>query len=132
MKKTTKIAAPSPPEQESLRLVHELQAHQVELEMQNEDLVRVRDQLGQNLERYVDLYDFAPIGYFTLTDDGTIREVNLTGATLLGQERMRLIGRRLGLFVSTATLPAFNAFLNRALAGTSKAFGEAGLCLEGL
>ena len=117
---------------ENPRLVHELQAHQVELEMQNEDLVRMRDQLGQNLERYVDLYDFAPVSYFTLTDDGTIREVNLTGATLLGQERARLIGRRLGLFVSTATLPAFNAFLNRALAGTSKAFGEAGLCLEGL
>ena len=113
-------------------LVHELQVHQVELEMQNEDLARMRDQLGQNLERYVDLYDFAPVGYFTLTDDGTIREVNLTGATLLGQERARLIGRRLGLFVSTATLPAFNAFLNRALTGTSKAFGEAGLCLEGL
>lgn len=132
IKTPTKIAAPSPPEQENLRLVHELQVHQIELEMQNEDLARMRDQLGQNLERYVDLYDFAPVGYFTLTDDGTIREVNLTGATLLGQERARLIGRRLGLFVSTATLPAFNAFLNRALTGTSKAFGEAGLCLEGL
>ncbi|MCB1796655.1 MAG: PAS domain S-box protein, partial [Candidatus Competibacteraceae bacterium] len=117
---------------ENPRLVHELQVHQVELEMQNEDLVRMRDQLGQNLERYVDLYDFAPVGYFTLSDDGTIREVNLTGAALLGQERACLIGQRLGLLVSTATLPAFNAFLNRALTGTSKAFGEAGLCLAGL
>ncbi|MCB1824152.1 MAG: PAS domain S-box protein [Gammaproteobacteria bacterium] len=132
MKKPIEIAALSPTEQESPRLVHELQVHQVELEMQNEDLARMRDQLEQSLERYVDLYDFAPVGYFTLTDDGIIREVNLTGAALLGQERERLIGRGFGLFVSKETLPAFRTFLNRVLVGTSKEFGEANLSLEKL
>ena len=119
-------------EVENPRLVHELQVHQIELEMQNEELARTRHQLEHSLERYVDLYDFAPMGYFTLTGDGTIRELNLTGATLLGVERARLIGRKLGLFVSAETRPAFNAFMDRTLAGTSKESGEVSLDLERL
>ena len=54
------------------RLLHELQVHQVELEMQNAELQKTRDELELALEKYTDLYDFAPVGYFTLASDGLI------------------------------------------------------------
>ena len=64
--------------------MHELQVHQVELEMQNEELRRSRAEVEAGLERYTELYDFAPVGYLTLGLDGAIHQVNLTGASLLG------------------------------------------------
>src|SRR5664279_1132988 len=64
------------------RLLHELQVHQVELEMQNAELRKARDELELALENYTDLYDFAPVGYFTLTASGAIIQANLTGAGL--------------------------------------------------
>ncbi len=73
--------------EDSQRLVHELQVHQIELEMQNEELQATRADLEAGLERYADLYDFAPIGYLTLDSDGAIQTVNLTGARLLGLAR---------------------------------------------
>jgi PAS domain S-box len=101
-----------PPTTEDLqRLVHELQVHQIELELQNEELQGARAELEVGLERYSDLYDFAPIGYLTLDSGGTIQKVNLTGARLLGLERSRLVGARFGLFVSPEYRPAFNALL---------------------
>ncbi len=72
---------------EMQRLVQELQIHQIELEMQNEELKQARDEAEAERERYLDLYDFAPVGYFTLDRDGVIRQMNLTGARLLGLER---------------------------------------------
>ncbi len=87
---------------EMQRLVQELQIHQIELEMQNEELKQARDEAEAERERYLDLYDFAPVGYFTLDRDGVIRQVNLTGARLLGLERSRLLNRRFGHFVSQA------------------------------
>ncbi len=97
------------------KLVHELQVHQIELEMQNEELVRSRAELETSLERYSELYDFAPVGYFTLGRDGSIRQVNLTGARLLGVARSELLMRRIGAFVAAADVSAFNAVLDRAL-----------------
>ncbi len=97
--------------EESQRLVHELQVHQVELEIQNEELKLTRDELETALSNYTDLYDFAPVGYFTLGRDTTIRAVNLTGADLLGTERSRLIKRRLDLFVSNETRPVFDELI---------------------
>ena len=76
------------------RLVHELEVHQIELEMQNKELVQTRAELEATLQRYTDLYDLAPVGYFTLSRDSTIRQVNLAGADLLGVERGNLIKRR--------------------------------------
>ena len=67
------------------RLVQELQIHQIELEMQNEQLERARAETEVALERYIDLYEFAPSGYFTLGRDGTIRQANLTGSKLGGR-----------------------------------------------
>jgi PAS domain S-box-containing protein len=69
------------------RLLHELQVHQVELEMQNEELLRAREELEVSRNKYAELYDFAPVGYFTFDARGLIREVNLAGAQLLGIER---------------------------------------------
>ena len=96
-------------------LVHELRVHQIELEMQNEELELSRAEAEAARERYADLYDFAPIGYFTVTRDSSIREANLTGARLLGVERSQLLGRRLGALVAEADRPAFNAALARAI-----------------
>ena len=99
--------------EETQRLVHELQVHQIELEMQNEELQQTRAEVEAILGQYTDLYDFAPVGYFTLDRDGTIGQVNLTGARLLGVERSGLVNRRFGLFVSAESCPAFNAFLKK-------------------
>ena len=74
------------------RLLHELQVHQVELEMQNTALQESRDRTEALLEEYTDLYDFSPAGYFTLTAEGTIQRVNHTGARLLHRDRSHVVG----------------------------------------
>lgn len=75
------------------RLIHDLEVHQVELQAQNRELREAQQQLEQSRARYADLYDFAPIAYCTFDPNGVIREINLTGASLLGVERGNLIGR---------------------------------------
>ena len=71
-------------------LFHELKVHQVELEMQNEELRQAQIKLEDSQRKYFDLYNFAPDGYFTLDKEGIILEVNLKGASLLGVERLNL------------------------------------------
>ena len=93
------------------RLVHELEVHQIELELQNEELRSARDELEAGLRRYTELFDFAPIGYFAVSPDGTIRELNLAAARLLGVERRRLLGRRLALFAPEGQRWAFARLL---------------------
>ena len=112
---------------ETARLVHELQVHQIELEMQNEELLQTRAQVEALLAEYTDLYDFAPTGYFNLAADGTILAVNLTGARLVGIERARLLNRRFGLLVSEADRPAFNALLAKTIAGMDRQVCEVAL-----
>ena len=98
------------------RLLHELQVHQVELEMQNAELQEARDQTGALLEKYTDLYDFAPVGYFSLDDQGRILEANLTGAALLGMERSRVLHQPLARFAAPAGRPLLQTFLERVFA----------------
>ena len=81
------------------KLVHELEVHQIELEMQNEELRKSQNELAESLDRYSELYDFAPVGYMVICEKGLIRQANLTVATLLGIERNRLINRPFSRFV---------------------------------
>jgi PAS domain S-box-containing protein len=117
-------------EADTQRLLHELQVHQIELEMQNAELQDARDEVEAALERYTDLYDFAPVGYFSMDEQGLILEVNLTGAALLGVERSRLVKRRLARFVAPTSRPIFLAFLEKAFAGPGGQVCEAELLKE--
>ena len=81
-------------------LLHELLVHKVELEMQNEELRRSHNALEEARDRYIDLYQFAPVGYFTINREGLISETNLTGSTMLGVDRIKLINRRFSKFVA--------------------------------
>lgn len=82
-------------------LFHELQIHQIELEMQNEELRRAHIALEASRDLYVDLYEFAPVAYLTLNTDGMITEINLAGEKLLGINRSKLVHRRFARFVAT-------------------------------
>jgi len=81
------------------RTLHDLRVHQIELEMQNEELRRIQEELEGSRARYFDLYDLAPVGYFTLSEQGLILEANLTAAKLLGVARRALINQPLSHFV---------------------------------
>jgi PAS domain S-box-containing protein len=87
-------------EYEIHRLVYELRLHQIELNLQNEELRRAQEEIETARNRYADLYEFAPIGYFSLDADGVIVETNLTGTQLLGVPRSRLLQRRFRDFVA--------------------------------
>jgi formate hydrogenlyase transcriptional activator len=81
-------------------LVHELQVHQIELIMQNDELRRTQNELEEARDRYSELYDFAPSGYATLSEKGLILEANLTCATLLGSERGLILGKPFSRFIA--------------------------------
>ncbi|MCP4537369.1 MAG: PAS domain S-box protein [Chloroflexi bacterium] len=85
--------------EDAQRMFHELQVHQIELEMQNEELRRAQQELGASRDRYAELYDFAPVSYFTLNERGLIMEANLTIANLLGAARDDLIKQPLSRFI---------------------------------
>ena len=84
----------------TLKLTHEIETHQIELEMQNKELSFAKEKAETDARKYAQLYDSAPSGYFTLSHDGTIIEVNICGATMLGKDRPKLKSNRFGLFVS--------------------------------
>ena len=106
------------------RLVHELEVHQIELEMQNAELREAQEQSARLLERFTDLFEFAPVGYVSLNEAGLMQEVNLTATALLGVERGRLVQQSLAQFVAPATRPAFSAFLDQLLGRPGTTFGE--------
>jgi len=82
------------------KLIEDLQIHQVELEMQNEELRQAQLELEEARDKYSDLYDFAPVSYFTISDKGMILEANLTVATMLGVEKGLLIGKPFSYFIN--------------------------------
>ena len=110
---------------EAQRLLHELQVHQIELEMQNEELRHARHESERLLTRYSYLYDFAPVGYVTLDSKGMIRSVNFAGAALLGGERSLLIGTDFYRFVSAESRPDVYAVLGNVVENRAKGICEA-------
>ena len=131
LREETGTEQPLGTEEDPLKLHHELQVHRVELEMQNAELRQARDELEAALEQYTDLYDFAPVGYFTLDREGAISRVNFTAAGLVGLERSRLIGRHFVLFVAKEDRPAFTDFLGRVFVSRAKETCEVALLKEG-
>ncbi|MBN2644283.1 MAG: response regulator [Desulfuromonadaceae bacterium] len=111
-----------PPESadEQLRLLHELQVHQLELEMQNTELRQTKDALETLLDQYRDLYDFSPVGYLTLDRSGNIRNANLTSGRQFGLERSELISRDLIDFVTQENRSDCSAFLQIAFSRPGK------------
>lgn len=96
-------------------LLHELHVHQIELEMQNEELRCAQISLEESRDRYVDLYEFAPVGYLTLSHGAQIAAINLTGAVLLGEERKKLLQRRFSHLVAPADLGAWQLYFMQAI-----------------
>src|SRR5215831_9827451 len=91
-------------------LVHELEVHQIELELQNEELRRAQSELEESRDELQDLYDFAPVGYLTLSEDTVILRANLRAAVLLGVERGVLIGKRFTRFLARESQDAFHHY----------------------
>jgi PAS domain S-box-containing protein len=91
-------------------LIHELQVHQVELEMQADELRRAQLALEETRDKYLDLYDFAPIGYLTLSDKALVHEANFTGARLLGTDRNKLTNARFRKFVNPGDLDRWDRY----------------------
>jgi diguanylate cyclase (GGDEF)-like protein/PAS domain S-box-containing protein len=102
------------------KLLQELQIHQIELEMQNEELQHARAEAEAASAHYMELYDLAPIGYFTLGREGNILQVNLTGARLLSKERSRLVGRRFDQFFVSEERPLFRELLEQIFDGQTR------------
>jgi two-component system cell cycle sensor histidine kinase/response regulator CckA len=101
-------------------LDHELELHKIELNLQNEELSRANMETEISRKKYQNLYDFAPIGLFTLASEDLIMEVNLTGAALLGIERMNLFGKPFSNFIMPDNQDSFYLFCRRALTGDVK------------
>ncbi len=108
---------PAPPSPSMEELLHELRVHQIELEMQNEELQRARTALEASHDRYLNLYEFAPVGYFTLTLEGEIVETNLTAAALLGVERDNLLNRHFTNWVAPEDCDRWYLLIKSALEG---------------
>ena len=96
--RSSKVLAALSPE-ETRQTLHELRVHQIELEMQNDELLRVQVELEAARSRYFDLYDLAPVGYVTLSEQGLIWEANLTAAQMLGLDRRALVKQPIARFI---------------------------------
>ena len=105
---------------DSKKLLHELQVHQIELEMMIDELRSANETAEKALKKYTMLYDFAPMGLFTLDREGTIYELNFTGAELLRDKRFTLVNKNFRLFVSEDSQLKFDEFLNNVYNSNAK------------
>ena len=102
---------------QALKLSDELQAQHVELEALNVELIAAQSAAESAAEKYLELYDFAPTGYLSLSSLGEITEINVCGTKMLGEKRLPLQGAKFGFFVSNDTKPIFNQFFDKVFAG---------------
>lgn len=119
-KKKKDKSAKEPAESDILSLVHELQVHQIELEMQNEELLRANASVQEISSKYADLFNFAPVGYFSWDGKGRILEINLAGAAMLGLVSSAAINTRFAQYVAREDLLVFADFCNRVLSSDQK------------
>ncbi len=107
-------------ESDTKKLLHELQVHQIELEMQNEELQKAYETAEEALRKYTMLYDLAPMGYLTLEKNGIINELNFTAANLLGDKRVALVNNALKFYIADSSKVEFSNFFRKVLKGSSK------------
>src|SRR6185295_18689744 len=112
-------------------VVHNLEVHQLELEVQNRELLETRHELEVSRNGYLNLYDFAPTGYITLDEKGCIREMNLTGAAMLARDRTRLIGKPFVVFVTPRDAGRFREHISRCQKSMDKVVTDLGLEVRG-
>ncbi|MEI6796236.1 MAG: PAS domain S-box protein [Methanomassiliicoccales archaeon] len=96
-------------------LIHELQVHQIELEMQAQELRRAHGALEESRDNYLDLYEFAPLGYLTLTEKALVEKANLTSAALLGIDRGKLVGARFSKFLAEEEADKWHLYFRNVL-----------------
>ena len=107
-------------ETDAKKLLHELQVHQIELEMQNEELRQAYETAETALKKFTLVYDLAPVGFFTLDHEGSICDLNFTGADMLGDRRFSLVNSNFKLFVSDDSRPVFNDFFKKVFSSFAK------------
>lgn len=113
-----------PSEMDVGALCHELDVCKIELDQKNEELMRAQAKLAASEQKYRDLFEFVPIGYFTLESSGKILEANLAGASLLGTEQADLVNNRFQAYLSRDSLSEFNAFCRRVMESEAKETAE--------
>ena len=118
-------------EPDMLKLIHELEVHQIELEMQNEELVKAKEKAELAEEKYAELYDFAPTGLLSITKEAEILELNFAAARMLGKERAKLMKKRFDIFLSQETLSVFNLFVQKVFTSKTKQSCEVIIVNEG-
>jgi diguanylate cyclase (GGDEF)-like protein/PAS domain S-box-containing protein len=111
-------------------LLHELLVHQIELEMQQNDLILARDSSEAAAIRYEALYNFAPVAFFSLNRSGHITQTNLTAASMLGIPRAKISGLRLAAYLTEDSLPQFNSYLSNAFKMLNQSACEVKLYLD--
>lgn len=107
-------------EHDNLKLIHELRVHQIELEMQNEELVLAKEQAEYAMDKFKDLYDFAPSGYLTLSKEGIIVNLNFAAAHIVGNDRLKLKNTIFGLNVHPDSKVQYNHLIEDAFRNKSK------------
>lgn len=120
-----------PADAETAKTLHELLVHQVELELQNEELLEARVEVEENAARFTELYDFAPVGYFSLSGNGRILQLNFMGARMLSRERSLLLGARFGDFVSAGCRQSYERFLAEVFTGEEAGSQELEIARDG-
>jgi PAS domain-containing protein len=119
-------------ESDMLKLLHELEVHQIELEMQNEELMRAKEEARQTHDKYTSLYDFANNGYFTIDRNCKIYKLNLRGAFMLGRDRSTLVNKNFKQFVNIDSLHQFDDFIQKTFKTHSKETCQVKLITKGV
>jgi len=100
-------------EGDQLKLIHELQVHQIELQLQNDELVKANIKANIEEQKYIELYDFAPTGYVTVTQNGKILNINFAAAKMFDKERIDIINKQLQLFLPVKSRSHFSLFIKK-------------------